>query len=493
MGSPTPNIPLAVHGLRRLLVEPRRPVWIASRPDAHWLVVAAVCVGAFMGQLDASIVSLALPTLHTEFHASIGSVEWVALAYLLTLVSAVVAVGRFADTAGRKLLYTYGFGIFILGSALSGLAPNLPFLIAARVLQAFGAAMLQANSVALIVQAMPEGMLGRGIGVQGAAQAVGLAVGPAVGGLLITMGGWRLIFFVSVPTGVLGMLLGWFLLPRSRHLLEREPFDWLGLLFFFPAVTAPLAAISFGSDVGWTSPLILGSIILGLLFAALFIRQERRDDAPLVDPALFRSAPFTGGIESGLLSYLVMFGVLFVVPFYLEARRGISPATAGLLLAALPVALGLVAPFAGKLADRVGSRPITVGGMLMTVAGLGALAIMRRPEAVLLGELAWIGAGLGAFTPANNATIMSAAPRTQSGSAGGILNMTRGLGTSLGVALTGLVFTLLSGSAVRTGRLVENASLTRGFVGAMVFLAAAALAAALLAALHDPSPRAAAL
>ncbi len=129
----------------------------------------------------------------------------------------------------------------------------------------------------------------------------------------------------------------------------------------------------------------------------------------------------------------------------------------------------------------------------MTVAGLGALAIMRRPEAVLLGELAWIGAGLGAFTPANNATIMSAAPRTQSGSAGGILNMTRGLGTSLGVALTGLVFTLLSGSAVRTGRLVENASLTRGFVGAMVFLAAAALAAALLAALHDPSPRAAAL
>lgn len=252
MGPPTPNILPAVHGLPRLLVEPRRPDWIASRPDAHWLVVAAVCVGAFMGQLDASIVSLALPTLHTEFHAGIGAIEWVALAYLLTLVSAVVAVGRFADTAGRKLLYTYGFGIFILGSALSGLAPNLPFLIAARVLQAFGAAMPQANSVALIVQAMPEGMLGRGIGVQGAAQAVGLAVGPAVGGLLITMGGWRLIFFVSVLAGVLGMLLGWFLLPRSRHLLEREPFDWLGLLFFVPAITAPLAAISYGSDVGWT-------------------------------------------------------------------------------------------------------------------------------------------------------------------------------------------------------------------------------------------------
>src|SRR5579872_921404 len=192
MSSPAPDSSSGTHSVTRLLVEPRRPTWVATRPNAYWLVVATVCIGAFMGQLDASIVSLALPTLRVDFHASIGAVEWVALAYLLTLVSAVVAVGRFADMAGRKLLYTYGFGIFILGSILCGVSPNLPVLIAARVLQAFGAAMLQANSVALIVQAMPEGMLGRGIGVQGAAQAVGLAVGPAVGGLLITLGGWRL-------------------------------------------------------------------------------------------------------------------------------------------------------------------------------------------------------------------------------------------------------------------------------------------------------------
>ena len=150
------------------------------------------------------------------------------------------------------MLYTYGFGIFILGSALSGLATSPPFLFAARVVQALGAAMSQASNVALIVQAMPKRMLGRAIGVRGAAQAVGLAVGPAIGGLLITAGGWRLIFFVSVPAGVIGMILGWFLSPRSRHLLEREPFDWLGLLFFVPAVTAHLAAISFGSNVDWT-------------------------------------------------------------------------------------------------------------------------------------------------------------------------------------------------------------------------------------------------
>jgi EmrB/QacA subfamily drug resistance transporter len=470
--------------LARLLVEPRRPAWVASRPDAHWLVVATVSVGAFIGQLDASIVNLALPTLRTDFHASIGAVEWVALAYLLTLVAAVVAVGRFADMAGRKLLYTYGFGVFILGSALCGLSPGLPILIAARVLQALGAAMLQANSVALIVQAMPEGMLGRGIGVQGAAQAVGLAVGPAVGGLLITLGGWRLIFFVSVPAGLLGLVLGWVLLPRSRQLSKREPFDWLGLTIFVPAVTLPLAAISLGGDLGWTTPAVVGALMGGLVCVALFVVQERRDDAPMVQPALFRSVPFTAGIGSGLLSYLVMFGTLFIVPFYLEARRGISPASAGLILAALPVALGIIAPPAGRLADRLGARPVTSAGMLLAAIGLGALAVVRRPEIVLLTELAWIGIGLGAFTPANNAAIMEAAPRRHAGLAGGILNMTRGLGTALGVALTGLAFTLASGSAARAGQLHGDASLTRGFVAAVLFLAGAALVAGVLSLLR---------
>jgi EmrB/QacA subfamily drug resistance transporter len=340
-----------------------------------------------MGQLDASIVSLALPTLRVDFHASIGAVEWVALAYLLTLVLTVVAVGRVADMAGRKLLYVYGFGVFILGSALCGLAPSLAVLICARILQAGGAAMLQANSVALIVQAMPEGMLGRGIGVQGAAQAIGLAVGPAIGGLLIALGGWRLIFFVNVPAGVLGMFLGWFLLPRSRQLLPREPFDWPGLALLIPALAAPLAAISFGTDIGWTSPLILGFFGVGMVCAGGFVLRERWTPFPIIDPELFTSVPFTAGIGSGLLSYLVMFGILFIVPFYLEARRGLSTTTAGLELTVLPVALGLVAPLAGRVADRVGSRPVTITGMLACTVGLVCVAIVRRPEPVLLAEL----------------------------------------------------------------------------------------------------------
>ena len=155
-----------------------------------------------------------------DLHVSLGAVEWVALAYLLVLVATVATVGRIADAVGRKLLYVYGFGVFTAGSVLCGLAPTLPVLIAARVLQAIGAAMLQANSVALIAEAMPPSMLGRAIGVQGSAQALGLALGPAVGGILLSLGGWRLIFLVNLPAGVIGLALGWFLLPRSRSRRE---------------------------------------------------------------------------------------------------------------------------------------------------------------------------------------------------------------------------------------------------------------------------------
>jgi len=181
----------------RLLVEPRRPQAIRERPDAHWFAVAAVCVGAFMGQLDASIVTVALPTLQRTFDVSVGAVTWVGLSYLLVLVATVTAVGRFADMWGRKLLYVYGFVIFTFASVLCGLAPGLGALCSFRALQAVGAAMLQANSLAIIVLVVPGRALGRAIGLQGAAQALGLALGPSVGGLLLAAGGWRLIFFVN--------------------------------------------------------------------------------------------------------------------------------------------------------------------------------------------------------------------------------------------------------------------------------------------------------
>ncbi len=483
MTGPLPVTDAPPRGLQWLLTEPRRPGPIRNSPRAPWFVVAAVCIGAFMGQLDASIVTLTFPTLRHAFAAPLADVQWVGQAYLLVLIGLLTAVGRYADMLGRKLLYTYGFVIFILGSALCGLAPSLPALIGFRVFQGVGAAMLQANSVAIIAAAVPRSRLGRAIGIQGAAQALGLALGPAVGGLLISLGGWRLVFGVNVPLGVLGTVLAWLLIPRSRHLAARRPFDWPGLGLFLPGVAALLLAISYGDHEGWGSPLILGGFAAAALLLAAFAARERRTAHPMVDLGLLRRVPFSAGVASGLLSYLVLFGILTVVPFYLEVARHTLPATAGLQLLAVPLGLGLVAPAAGRVADRVGARPLTVGGMIAAAVMLAASVLARADTSLFLLALAITGIGLGLFTPPNNAAIMGAAPPHQAGMASGILNLTRGLGTSLGLALAGLVYTIGAGAGEPT-----PAGAAAGYRDAALFLAGVAVAAGIIAAFRGRAP-----
>jgi EmrB/QacA subfamily drug resistance transporter len=466
---------------------PPLPRLVAAR-SYPWLVVGTVCVGAFLGQLDASIAGLLLPTLETTFRAPVADVEWVAIAYLLVLAALVVPLGRMADLFGRKLLYTAGFLVFILGSALCGLAPALPWLIAFRCVQAVGAAMLQANSVAIITAAIDRRRLGRAIGVQGAAQAVGLSIGPSVGGLLIDALGWRWVFFIAVPFGLLGVVLGWLVLPRSTDLATRtargirERFDWAGALLLGPIVGLVLVGLTFGNTWGWTSPrmVLLGTATVAGLGA--FIASEFRATSPLLDLALFCERQFSTGIAAGLAAYAVLFGCLFLVPFYLERILGYSATDAGVLLTPIPVALAIFAPVAGTLADRVGARPPTVAGMALSAVALVALAASPVPSlAFTLPILALLGIGLGLFTPPNNSSVMRAAPANRLGTAGGVLNMTRSVGTSLGVALTGAVLALLlseeAGQQVVSTIDATPAQLYMALRGAFLFLAVLAAVA----------------
>ena len=430
---------------RQLLREPRRPAAVRDNPRAPWFVVGTVCIGAFMGQLDASIVTVALPRMGRDLGVSLGAVEWVALAYLLVLVATVATVGRIADAIGRKLLYVYGFGVFTVGSVLCGLAPTLAVLLAARVLQAIGAAMLQANSVALITEAMPPPMLGRAIGVQGSAQALGLALGPAIGGILLSLAGWRLIFLVNLPAGVIGLTLGWFLLPRSRSRRELGAPDSLGAVLLALAAMGPLVYLSLAGREGYTNVVLLACLAAGVAAAVGFVRRERRVEAPLIDLSMLRRRGLPSGLSSGLVSYLALFGTLFIVPYYLSADRD-SAALIGLQLAVLPIAIGLTAPFAGRLVNRVGARWLTGGGLVLTAVGMLEIAFVHGTPGILAG-LALMGVGLGSFTPANNAAVMSASPAGHAGVTGGVLNMTRGLGTALGVAVAGALFTAGAGVA----------------------------------------------
>jgi EmrB/QacA subfamily drug resistance transporter len=472
---------------------------LAAWPAYRWLVVGTVCVGAFLGQLDASIAGLVLPTLEEVFAAPVASVEWVAIAYLLTLAALVVPIGRLADLLGRKTLYTWGFVVFILGSGACGLAPSLAWLVVFRVVQACGAAMLQANSVAIITAAIPRRALGRAIGIQGAAQAVGLSVGPSVGGLLIDTLGWQWVFFIAVPFGLLGTVLGWLVLPCTSRAAaleaarEPERFDWPGAALLGSAVALILLALTYGNMWGWTSPLLLLVGLAAVVCLAAFWWTEGRSTSPLVEPALLRARAFSLGLLSGLLSYAVLFGSLFLLPFYFERILGQTPAQTGLLLTPVPIALGVMAPVSGVLVDRHGPVLPTVTGMLAAALALTGLAL--APGGVLpvtLALLALLGVGLGLFTPPNNSAIMGSAPAHRLGVAGGILNMTRSLGTSLGVAATGAVLAVLLAS--RLGAQVARttdappSALLPALDQTLLFLAAVAVLAALLSATRGGQP-----
>lgn len=468
---------------QRLFTEPPRPGKVRRSVWAPWLAVGTVCIGAFMGQLDASIVTVALPSIARAFNTGLGAVEWVVLAYVLVLVGAVAPVGRLADSMGRKLLYTYGFLVFAGASAGCAFAPSLGVLVLFRVVQGVGAVMLQANSVALIREAAPPGRLGAAIGVQGAAQAVGLAAGPSVGGLLVAAGGWPLIFLINVPVGAVGLVLAWLMLPRSRHLARASDIDVRGTAFLAGAAACLLAALSLAVQRGVAAVAVAGAAVGAVLFGSAAVVRQRQRRGAVIDDALLHQPDFVLGCASALCAYGALFGALVVVPFFLEGGLGVSTAQVGLRLTVLPVALAVVAPLAGRLADRAGVRLPTVAGMAVAVLGFALLA--ADPVGALMPALALAGAGLGLYIPANNAGVMGAAPPGHAGSAGGLLNMARGLGTALGVAIAGLVYASVAGSAAHTGVAADHA--IAGLRATAIALALAAAAAGALAALRRGS------
>ena len=431
---------------------------VARRPYYRWLVVGTVCIGAFMGQLDASIAQLVLPVLERDFHHDLGLISWVAIAYTLTLTVLLPVFGRLADVYGRKTLYTVGFLLFVLGSGLCGVALDLPFLIGCRVFQAVGAALLQTNSMAIVVSAAGRHDRGRAIGLQSAAQAVGLSAGPAIGGLLIHTLSWRWVFWINAPIGLLGAVVGWFVLPQTKARADDQQFDWGGALLLAPALTALVLAINQGHAWGVRSPAFLCCALAPPLLLPLFIWWESRRCAPLLDTRLFRQHAFWAGNLAGLLSYAMLFGVFFLMPFVSERAYHEGALTAGLRLMVVPAFIGLLSPVSGALYDRIGPLPLATGGMVLSFTGFVWLAIALQPgqasQLPLTLALSLFGVGQGLFTSPNNSSVIAAVPEHGVGQAGGVLNVTRSFGTSVGVAAAAAVLAWRLGAA--TGRIGDS-------------------------------------
>ncbi|WP_345359411.1 MFS transporter [Actinoallomurus liliacearum] len=444
-----------------LLRERARPKVVREHRWAPWLAVCSVCVGAFMGQLDASIVTVAYPAIEREFVAPLASVQWVSLGYLLVLVGLLAAVGRFADTVGRKLVYLQGFVVFTVASAACGLAPSLGSLVVFRLVQAAGAAMLQANSVALVSVSVPRERLRQGLGLQAAGQALGLALGPTVGGLLVASVGWRWVFWMNVPVGCAAIVAGHYLLPRTRERSAARRLDWPGLSLLAAATTTLLLALSGVSGLGLSGSAVLALSGLSCLAWGGLWRRERRARHPLVDPVLLRTPGIAAGLFGALCGYLMLFGPLALIP---QILRG-DAAHVGLVLTALPVGFAAAALAADRvLPRRWGNRGRGIGGAAVCLAALALLLPAPATSVLVIPLLAVLGFGLGVFIPANNTVIMAAVPARLSGIAGGMVNMTRGVGTALGIALVTLALHL-------AGVTIDGARI------AVAMMAAAALAA----------------
>jgi EmrB/QacA subfamily drug resistance transporter len=416
----------------------------AARPGWKWLILSTVLLGATMSALDVSIVNVALPTLKRTFGVSMAVVEWVAIAYMLALTIFLPLFGRLADVFGRSRLYNLGFAVFSAGSLLCAVSPSAGALIAARAIQAIGAGLLQANSVAIITHAFPAEERGKAIGIQGGVQAIVMAVAPFFGGILVTALGWRAIFAVNIPIGILGIVAGLLVLPADGERKEAKV-DYLGAALFAGGLGSLLLALNEIVKLGWESPAVAAFFAGGVVLLSLFVITELRVRQPLIDLRLFKNSTFLLGNVSGMLSYYVLFAVMFLMPFYLERVRGYGVATTGVLLTPLLLAMAVAAPLSGRISDRYGSRLMTTAGTTISaLACLWLLSMGSSPSMrVMVGMMIALGLGMGTFIPSNNSAVMGAAPGEKLGMAGGLLNMTRSLGLIFGVNVSGLVFTTL--------------------------------------------------
>lgn len=403
-----------------------------------WYVLVAVGVGILLGTIDASIVYIALPTLVREFNTSFGTVQWVALAYMLTLSTLTLTMGRLGDMVGKKQIYTVGMVVFTIGSLLCGISSSIYWLIGFRVFQAIGAAMTSALGTAVIIEAFPPRERGKAIGAAGAFVSFGIIAGPAIGGVLINFISWRWVFFVNIPIGIVGVIMALRFVPNLKN-AKGQRFDYFGACAIFVSQLAFLLALTNGQRLGFGSPFIIGLFVVCLVFFILFFLVESTFGHPLVDLGLFKNRLFGINLLNGFISYVSIGGVVVLMPFYLENVLSYNPLQVGLILAVLPVSGGIVSPISGILSDRFGTRPIAVLGLLIIVGGYISLTTLDAETTTIEYILKFIplGIGLGIFQSPNNSAIMGAAPGHRLGLVSSLLPVTRTLGNSSGIAAIG--------------------------------------------------------
>ena len=399
-----------------------------------------------LSSLGTSIANVGLPTLAQAFNASFQEVQWIVLAYLLAITTLIVSVGRLGDIIGRRRLLLAGIVLFTVASVLCGVAPTLWLLIAARAAQGLGAAIMMALTMAFVGETVPKDKTGSAMGLLGTMSAIGTALGPSLGGVLIAGLGWRAIFLVNVPLGILTLLLAYRYLPvdRRRPKADRAGFDTMGTLLLALTLAAYALAMTIGR--GSFGPLNMALLLAAVVGVGLFVLAEARAASPLIRLAMFRDPVLSASLAMSALVSTVMMATLVVGPFYLSRALGLDAALVGLVMSVGPLVVALTGVPAGRIADRFGAQRMTIVGLIGMAAGSFVLSMMPATLGIpgYIAPLVVITAGYALFQTANNTAVMTDVPPDQRGVISGMLNLSRNLGLITGASVMGAVFALAS-------------------------------------------------
>jgi EmrB/QacA subfamily drug resistance transporter len=409
--------------------------------EYKWKAMLIVWIGIFMATLDGSIVNVALPTLTEYFKTDITTIEWVIMAYLVTITSLLLSLGRLSDMFGRKPIFAGGLALFTIGSGLCAISATEGQLIFYRIIQGIGAAMLMATGVAIITHAFPTRERGKAMGLIGTVVSIGSMAGPITGGFLIENVGWQSIFYINIPIGIFGTLMS----MRVLHKDETNPgqtFDVAGAFTLFVSLISLLLALSQGQESGWDSGYIISLFILSAVLFIAFIYVETKARHPMMELRHFKNRPFAAANISSMISFIAMFSVILMMPFFLELELGYSPEDVGIVFLAVPLVMSVISPVSGWLSDRANSYILSSIGVGIASISILALSFLSKSSDFIdvASRLALLGLGLGLFQAPNNSIIMGSLPKEQLGIAAGTLGTMRNMGMVIGIAVSGAIF-----------------------------------------------------
>jgi EmrB/QacA subfamily drug resistance transporter len=437
------------------------------KPSAKWWTILSVSIGVFIFSLDVYIVNLALPIMLESLHTTFANSQWVVLSYLLAISIFVLSASKLGDIWSKKKLYIIGMIVFTISSLLCGLAPNIGFLIAFRAIQGVGAAFISGLGTAMIVEAFPVEERGLGLGIRAGVFGLGMMLGPTIGGLLVSIGDWPLIFFINVPIGIIGILIMAYFVPPSVVNGEKQQFDIIGTIVITFILTCFILAITLLEEQNHDLNIILALLFLSMISLAFLIFIEMRTVTPILDWKIFRSLDLSLGLGLRFIGNFVIAGSIFILPFFFKLVKQYPTNKAGFLLAIPPIIIVLTAPMAGTLSDKFGSRIISITGLLLMAIGCFLISTFNAELTIINYIIAIIpyGLGIGMFQSPNNSAIMGAAPQDSLGIASGLLSLSRILGQTISVPLVGAIFSFVT---LNNTQLNTNINITNAPVASLV-------------------------